>query len=654
MNRILGKLMKKSLLIILDTTIVIFSVILAYALRYDNLFQWFSTEYDGLRLMILFSLISSAILSNALLDCYNNIWRMAGIAEAMRQFSASSLATILNIGFLYVIDIFYKAGLLTGIIPLSVVLIAVLFQFLLMCCLRFTYRILSESINKFVKMFFKSKKVRVIVYGEIDDAKLIIEKIRSDKSHDKIVTAIIEDKPLSSNRSTICGIRVYDGGLDALRQKIKSYSAHEVIISNRTLDRSRLLNIIQLCRQLQCELKVFKGIEDYDFDKGYLREINIEDLLGRSPTQLDIDEIRKFIEGKTILVTGGAGSIGSEICRQALNLKCEKLIIFDHCENSLFNLENELLEHFDKNRVVVVVGSVRDEKRLAETFSKYRPEVVFHAAAHKHVPLMEANSIEAIKNNIFGTYNVATLAIEYDVENFILISTDKAVNPKNVMGATKRVAEMIIQTLNYSSPKTNLAAVRFGNVLGSSGSVIPLFKSQIEKGGPVTVTHPEIERYFMTIPEAVQLVMRAASLAKGGEIFILDMGEPVKILDLAKDMIRLSGYEPDKDIKIVFTGLRPGEKLHEELVYNDELTIKTKSNKIFICNANHIDKNFFTKLEGLKEQIKDERDLDCRIALKDLVKEYDYTEESDGVAKTVGDNIVEMKSAAGYAASVVQ
>lgn len=649
----LNKLLRKSFLVMLDVLIVLFSIILAFGLRYDNLFQWFSPVYDEIRILIMLVFAFSAILANALFDCYNNVWKMAGIAEAIRQSSSSAFAMILNFTLFHIFDIFYPARLLLAAVPYSIILIAALFQFLLMSLVRFTYRILSESLNRFARFFFKSKKVRVIIYGNIIDAKIIIEKLRNDNTHNKVVTAIIDERLVLSNGANISGVRVFDGGLDTLKQKIKNHSANEVIISSRNLDKNTILSIIHMCKHSKCGLKVFKGIEDYNLGKDYLREINIEDLLGRTPTQLDVDEIKKFIFGKTILVTGGAGSIGSEICRQALKCQCNKLIIYDHCENGLFALENELLEHFDKSKIKVVVGSVRDEARLADTYSKYKPEVVFHAAAHKHVPLMEANPIEAIKNNVFGTYNVARLAVEFNVDDFILISTDKAVNPKNIMGATKRIGEMIIQSLNNSSKYTRLAAVRFGNVLGSSGSVIPLFKKQIEKGGPITVTHPEIKRYFMTIPEAVQLVMRAASMANGGEIFILDMGEPVKILDLAKDMIRLSGYEPEKDIKIVFTGLRPGEKMFEELSYNDEFTIKTKSNKIFICNSNHLDKNFMTKLEKLRQMVKNEADLDCRIALKDIVREYDYTVEHQEESQDDHDEgIVDLTSIAGYVGSV--
>lgn len=635
----------------MDVLIVTFSIIIAFALRYDNLFRLFSSDYNNIRILIVIIFAFSAVLSNFILDCYNNIWKMAGIAEALRQLAASVFSIIINFGLIHLLDMLYPGSPASNIIPPSIVFIAILIQFLLMSLLRFTYRIFSESLNNVTNIFFANKKAKVIIYGNINDSKMIIEKLRNDKSHNKAVTAIIDDGLLLSNGASISGVKVFDGGLNTLKQKLKNQAVNEVIITNRNLDKSALLGIFQVCKQSKCKLKVFRGIEDYNLEKGYLREINIEDLLGRTPAQLDIEEIKRFIFEKTILVTGGAGSIGSEVCRQVLKCECKELIIYDLCENGLFDLEHELLEHFDKDRIKVVLGSIRDVNRLTDVYSKYSPDVVFHAAAHKHVPLMEANPIEAIKNNVFGTYNVAKLAIDFKVKDFIFISTDKAVNPTNVMGATKRIAEMIVQSLNSKATSTKLAAVRFGNVLGSSGSVIPLFKKQIEKGGPVTVTHPDIKRYFMTIPEAVQLVMRAASMANGGEIFILDMGEPVKIYDLAKDMIRLSGYEPGKDIKIKFTGLRPGEKMFEELSYDDEFTIKTKSNKIYICNSTHIDENFNEKLTKLEEIISSEVDLDYRLILKNIVKEYNYTikNSEDDIYADGSADFVDLKSIAGYA-----
>ena len=334
---------------------------------------------------------------------------------------------------------------------------------------------------------------------------------------------------------------------------------------------------------------------------GKLREVEIEDLLGREPVQVNIDEILDYVHGKVVLVTGGGGSIGSELCRQIAGHQPKTLIVFDVYENNAYDLQQELKDKFPKLHLVVLIGSVRNTHRIESVFEKYRPEIVYHAAAHKHVPLMEDSPNEAIKNNVFGTYKTAKAADKYGAKRFVLISTDKAVNPTNIMGASKRMCEMVIQMMNAKS-KTDFVAVRFGNVLGSNGSVIPLFKKQIEQGGPVTVTHPDIIRYFMTIPEAVSLVLQAGAYAKGGEIFILDMGEPVKILDLAKNLIRLSGYKPGEDIAITFTGLRPGEKLYEELLMDEEGMQDTPNKLIHIGKPIAFDtKEFSEQLDRLYE-----------------------------------------------------
>jgi FlaA1/EpsC-like NDP-sugar epimerase len=348
--------------------------------------------------------------------------------------------------------------------------------------------------------------------------------------------------------------------------------------------------------------------------------INVEDLLGRKQVKLDTACIKAYIRNKTVLVTGGAGSIGSEICRQVLDARCRRLIILDIRENGLFELDNELKKVYAPDRYDIVVGSVRDTGRLEDIFSRYPVNTVFHAAAHKHVPLMEANPEEAIKNNIFGTLNIAEAAIKHGAEKLILISTDKAVNCAGIMGATKRIAELLVQTLNQQSTGTKLAAVRFGNVLGSNGSVIPTFCKQIQAGGPVTVTHPDIERYFMTIMEAVQLVLQAGSLAGGGEIFVLDMGKPVKILDLANNMIRRAGLEPGKDIRVDFIGLRPGEKMYEELSLEQETLRKTENNKIFVCSPMDIAPDFMQKVKGLAIVIDAEKEVDYMALLNEIIE----------------------------------
>lgn len=395
-------------------------------------------------------------------------------------------------------------------------------------------------------------------------------------------------------------------------------------------------DIIWICQQTGVKTRILPSTEDLIEKQGImnsLRDVEIEDLLGRDAIKLDNKNISTLIKDKNVLVTGGGGSIGSELCRQIMKYNPEKLIIFDIYENNLYDIELELKSKYPKQKIEAIVGSVRDKKRLEDVFSEYKPSLVFHAAAHKHVPLMENNPLEAIKNNIFGTYNVVNCADKYETERFVLISTDKAVNPTNIMGASKRVCEMIVQAKNKVS-NTEYVAVRFGNVLGSNGSVIPLFKKQIANGGPVTVTHKDITRFFMTIPEAVGLILQAVTYAKGGEIFVLDMGEPVKIYDLAVSLIKLSGYEPDVDIPIQVTGLRPGEKLYEELLMAEEGLTATKHDKIFVSEPVHMEidelkekLDILDKLEYIdnysKEKVKE--------TMKQIVSTYKDPEEVNGV-----------------------
>lgn len=376
---------------------------------------------------------------------------------------------------------------------------------------------------------------------------------------------------------------------------VKKYQVTDIIIAIPTLPRSEQKEILTICQETNCTLKTLPGIYQLineDFSINTLRNVEIEDLLGRDPIQLDMDSILNCVSGMCVMVTGGGGSIGSELCRQIAIHKPKQLIILDIYENNAYDIQQELKTHYPELLLKVLIASVRNESRILSVFEKYKPDVVYHAAAHKHVPLMEESPHEAIKNNVFGTLNVVRAAAQNDCKRFVLISTDKAVNPTNIMGASKRICEMIVQTYNRKY-KTEFVAVRFGNVLGSNGSVIPLFKKQIAKGGPVTVTHPDIIRYFMTIPEAVSLVIQAGAMAEGGEIFVLDMGEPVKIVDLAKNLIRLSGLVPEKDIIIEYTGLRPGEKLYEELLIAEEGLQDTKNKMIYIGKPIFIDENNF-------------------------------------------------------------
>lgn len=435
----------------------------------------------------------------------------------------------------------------------------------------------------------KVKAKNLLIIGAGMGAREIIITIKNSMRDRYNIVGIIDDNKNKLNHY-ILGIKVI-GTRYEIPRFAKEYDVDEIFFAINKIDAVSRRKILEICQETGVKTRVLPTTEEVIDRQGAmnsLRNVQIEDLLGRDPIELDNKNIKNLIKDKTILVTGGGGSIGSELCRQIIKYKPQNLVILDIYENTLYDIERELEADYPTANIKAIIGSVRDKERLEEVFNKYKPNVVFHAAAHKHVPLMETSPLEAIHNNVFGTYNVVNCADKFGVEKFVLISTDKAVNPTNIMGASKRVCEMIVQTKNKTS-KTDFVAVRFGNVLGSNGSVIPLMKKQIEKGGQVTVTHKEITRYFMTIPEAVQLILQAVTYAKGGEIFVLDMGEPVKIYDLAVSLIRLMGYEPNVDIPIIITGLRPGEKLYEELLMAEEGLVSTKHDKIFITQPMHLE-----------------------------------------------------------------
>ena len=421
----------------------------------------------------------------------------------------------------------------------------------------------------------------------------------------------------------IRGIKIMGGREDICRLAYE-LKIDEIIVAMPSVSQAEVKEVLNICQETNCKLKVLPGL--YQMIKGEvsvskLRKVEIEDLLGREPIKIQLDKIMEYVSDKVVLVTGGGGSIGSELCRQIAAHAPRRLIIVDIYENNAYEIQQELKYNYPKLDLVVLIASVRNTHRIESIFKTYQPDIVYHAAAHKHVPLMEDSPNEAIKNNVFGTYKTAKAADKYGTKRFVLISTDKAVNPTNIMGASKRICEMIIQTMNNCS-KTDFVAVRFGNVLGSNGSVIPLFKKQIEQGGPVTVTHPDIIRYFMTIPEAVSLVLQAGALAKGGEIFVLDMGEPVKIVDLAKNLIRLSGFRPYEDIDIEFTGLRPGEKLYEELLMSEEGLQETENRLIHIGKPIEMDeKRFLKQLEEL-QKIANEDSAGIRKKVQEIVPTY--------------------------------
>ena len=557
-------------------------------------------------------------------NCYNSLWSYDGEKEMTSIFIASLISGVCFIIINTILG--YKVRKLFYIIIVLLVIVMTVGY-------RLAYRGIRRLLS-YISISNKQESSRVLIVGAGSAGKLIIKEIFENPNLNKLPVAIVDDDDNKIGKS-ISGIPII-GKCSDVGLISKEYEVDEIIFSIANIPEKTKRRILNYCNETKCKIKTIPGIYeiiDGKVDINRIRNVEIEDLLGRNVIHTNLDEISTYLRGKIVLVTGGGGSIGSELCRQVAKLEPQKLIILDIYENNAYEVQQELKRKYgDKLNLEVIIGSVRDEKRVDDIMRTYLPDVVFHAAAHKHVPLMEDSPCEAVKNNVFGTLNVAKKASKYNVKKFVLISTDKAVNPTNIMGATKRCCEMIIQALDRKST-TEFVAVRFGNVLGSNGSVIPLFKKQIGQGGPVTVTHKDITRYFMTIPEAVSLVIEAGSMAKGGEIFVLDMGEPVKIADLAKKLITLSGLEPDVDIKIKYTGLRPGEKLYEELLMAQDDLRKTENNKIFIEPPIYRDENeLFEKLYTLKTYIENNKVDDIRDIMKEIVPTY--MEEKDNKEET--------------------
>ncbi|MDY2812570.1 MAG: nucleoside-diphosphate sugar epimerase/dehydratase, partial [Dorea sp.] len=466
------------------------------------------------------------------------------------------------------------------------------------------------------------KRKRVMVVGGGEAGRSPIGEIQNSKYLNQQVYCIIDDDPNKYGRY-IKGIRIV-GNRYTIQKNVKRYNIQQIIITIPSAGSAALRPILDICKETDCELMIIPGVYQLvngEVKASKLRPVDINDLLGREEIRVNLDEILEYVSDKVIMVTGGGGSIGSELCRQIAEHKPKQLIIFDIYENNAYEIQQELKRNHPELDLVVLIGSVRDENRIESIFEQYHPEIVYHAAAHKHVPLMEDSPNEAIKNNVLGTYKMVMMADRFHAKKFVMISTDKAVNPTNIMGASKRICEMIIQTYNKMS-ETDYVAVRFGNVLGSNGSVIPLFKKQIAEGGPVTVTHPDIIRYFMTIPEAVSLVLQAGAYAEGGEIFVLDMGEPVKILDLAKNMIRLSGLKLGQDIEIEFTGLRPGEKLYEELLMDEEGMTDTPNKLIHIGHPIDVDEDKLSYALYVLENAAERETDDMRLIVESVVPTY--------------------------------
>ena len=552
----------------LDALILCFSSWLAMVVRFpEQPAQYaFYTPVFTLNLPVM---LCCYLLCYSLAHLHQRIWQYAGPREILQ-------IVVANIGGFILFYIFAWATAIN--MPRSIYFMSATFAMIGVILSRLGLRYVYYRINKEER---KGRGIPVLIVGAGDAGHLILSDIQQREKR-KVVGLIDDDK--AKQGRILNGVRIL-GGREKIPATVAKYGVKEIIIAIPSLPAASLQQLANICSECKVAVSVipsfFSSLEDPRIRVQDLRPLAIEDLLDREPIQLDVEKIGGYLKGKTVLVTGAGGSIGSEICRQVLKLYPRQLILLGRGENSIYEINQELSQDCPQGVLKPIIMNVANRDGLKRVFEVFHPQVVFHAAAHKHVPLMEHQPREAIYNNVGGSYNVAGLAGEYRVERFVLISTDKAVNPTSVMGATKRVTEMIMQAMNKKYPDTTYVAVRFGNVLGSRGSVVPLFKKQIAAGGPVTVTDPEMKRYFMTIPEASQLVLEAAALGKGGEVFVLDMGKPVKILDLARNMIRLSGLEPDKDIKIKYTGLRPGEKLFEELLTAEEGTVATQNKKIY-------------------------------------------------------------------------
>ena len=532
---------------------------------------------------------------------YSSLWKYASVTEFLNVVFAVSISGLIN-GILMTVLHFE--------IPKSYPYMYI--AFLGVCCVvtRFGYRFVRHMRNKRNNIRENGNIANVMVIGAGDAGAAIIKEMKLSKFAVNNVRCVIDENPAKQG-NYIQGCPVV-GGKDKILECVEKYHIDKIVIAIPTASKKSIKELVEICNQTSCSVRILPGtyqLINGDVSVSQLRKVEIQDLLGRESVAVDLDKVLGYIKDKVVLVTGGGGSIGSELCRQLASHGVKQLIVVDIYENNAYEIQQELKRKYPDLDLVVLIASVRNTYRMNTIMEKYRPDVVYHAAAHKHVPLMEASPNEAIKNNVLGTYKTAKAAAEHGVKRFVLISTDKAVNPTNIMGASKRLCEMVVQMMNRRCENTEFVAVRFGNVLGSNGSVIPLFKKQIEEGGPVTVTDPEIIRYFMTIPEAVSLVLQAGGYAKGGEIFILDMGEPVKIADLAKNLIELSGYKVGEDIEIVYTGLRPGEKLYEELLMAEEGMQDTENKLIHIGKPIDMDDEWFAgKLEDLDKASREETD----------------------------------------------
>ncbi len=598
-----------------DIFVAVFSAFFSLWIRFDFSYKRIDLKYiEAVAQMLPFTVIVT-VLVFILFRLYQSVWKYASASELIQSgFAVFTVGVIQYVAFML-----FKIS-----VPRSYYLFFMMFQGVGTVAIRFSYRFLriikSRRLSKRSGEF--TKNVMIVGAGAAGNA--LLKEAETSPFITMRVKCLIDDDRERQGKF-MRGLPIV-GGREAIPKAAEMYEIDEIIIALPTASRADIKAIVEICKETGCKIKVLPGIYQLMNDEvsiSKLREVDIEDLLGRDPVKINVDEVAGYIKGKTVMVTGGGGSIGSELCRQIAEHDPKRLIIVDIYENNAYDIQQELLRKYPKLNLIVLIASVRDEVKLDQIFRKYKPKIVYHAAAHKHVPLMEDSPGEAIKNNVLGTYNTARMADKYKAEKFVLVSTDKAVNPTNIMGASKRMCEMVIQMMDEES-ETNFVAVRFGNVLGSNGSVIPLFKKQILAGGPVTVTDPNIIRYFMTIPEAVSLILQAGAYAKGGEIFVLDMGEPVKIVDLARNLIQLSGYKVGEDIEIVFTGLRPGEKMYEELLMSEEGLTGTENSLIHIGKPLDFNrKEFKERIPKLKDIAENRPEL-VKKYVAEIVTTYQY------------------------------
>ena len=610
----------------LDVVSIFVSFFAALLVRFDFQMSMIPPRYlQSFQQTIGFWCIT-CVLVFLLFRLYTSVWSFASVHELFHI--AGAYTVLIGLGIIW---------LLCGAVdmPRSYYVMGMTFSMICTTVIRFSYRLLS-AVRSRLRQWHRTGQERIMVVGGGEAGKNLIREFATSKFVKGNVVCVIDDNPAKFHKR-LCGVAVVGNRRD-IPEMAEKYRIDTIMFAIPTASAAQRKKILDICATTGCKVQVLPGIyqlanEEVSIDR--LRHVDAQDLLGRDPVQVNMDEILRYISDKVVMVTGGGGSIGSELCRQIARAKPKQLIIFDIYENSAYEIQMELNKRYPDLNLVVLIGSVRNTARLDYVLGTYRPELVFHAAAHKHVPLMEDSPTEAIKNNVFGTYKTAQAAAKYGVKRFVLISTDKAVNPTNIMGASKRLCEMVVQMMNRES-ETEFVAVRFGNVLGSNGSVIPLFRKQIAEGGPVTVTHPDIIRYFMTIPEAVSLVLQAGYYAKGGEIFVLDMGEPVKIDDMARNLIRFSGYEPDVDIPIRYTGLRPGEKLYEELLMKEEGLQDTENKLIHIGKPIEMDDELFKQQLARLDAAYRAEDPNIKELVAQIVPTYQYRFEKDKTPTGVG------------------